>query len=176
MAASESPMLDKCGMNTKIIIAVFAGTFVVIGGLIWLGQPTGSQTTTQAPIESFLKSNATQFDFGTISMARGNVSHEFEITNSSDQPVNIKKIYTSCMCTAANFKFNGKTYGLFGMEGHSGNTANITLNPGDTGNLEVIYDPNAHGPAGVGAIDRFVYIEDKNGGQLELEIKTVVTP
>ena len=111
-------------------------------------------------------------------MANGKVNHEFKITNSSDQPVNIKDISTSCMCTAANFKFNGKTYGLFGMPGHGGGAtaANITFNPGDTGILDVIYDPNAHGPAGVGAIDRFVYVEDKNGGRLEIEIKTVVTP
>src|SRR3989338_555227 len=167
-------------MNKKTVIGIFVGTVIVIGGLIWLGQPTVNQDSSEAKsAESILKSDETNFDFGTISMANGKVNHEFKITNSSNQLVNIKKIYTSCMCTAANFRFNDKTYGLFGMPGHGGGaltTANITLNPGDSGSLDVIYDPNAHGPAGVGAIDRFVYVEDKNGGKLELEIKTVVTP
>ena len=160
---------------------IFLSTFGIVAfGLIWLGQPTVDESNGQASsAESLMKSDETNFDFGTISMANGKVNHEFKITNSSDQPINIKKIYTSCMCTVANFKFNGKTYGLFGMPGHGGGAltaTNITLNPGDSGSLDVIYDPNAHGPAGVGAIDRFVYIEDKNGGKLELEIKTVVTP
>ena len=167
-------------MNYKAIIGIFVGTIVVISGLIWLGQPTADQNDSQASsTESLLKSDETNFDFGTISMANGKVSHEFKISNSSEQSININKIYTSCMCTVANFKFNAKIYGLFGMSGHGGGaltTANITLNPGDSGSLDVIYDPNAHGPAGVGAIDRFVYVEDKNGGKLELEIKTVVTP
>ena len=166
-------------MNIKIIITVFVGTFVVIGGLIWLAQPTASLNTGQiSSTGSLLKSSEKSFDFGTISMINGNVNHEFQIVNSSEQSIVIKKIYTSCMCTTANFKTNGRTYGSFGMPGHGGGAtrSNITLNPGSTGNLEVVYDPNAHGPAGVGPIDRFVYIEDKNGGQLELEIKAIVTP
>src|SRR3989344_8357255 len=166
-------------MNKKVI-GIFVGILVVIGGLIWLGQPTANQNNGQAiSTESLLKINETNYDFGTISMANGKVNHEFIITNSSGQPINIKKIYTSCMCTVANFRFNDKSYGLFGMPGHGVGAlaaANITLNSGDFGILDVVYDPNAHGPAGVGAVERFVYVEDKNGSQLKIEIKEVVTP
>jgi hypothetical protein len=164
----------------KAIVSIVIGTIVILGGLVWLGQSTVNQNGSGENVkESGLKSDEASFDFGTISMANGKVNHEFKITNSSDQPVTIKKIYTSCMCTAASFRLKEKTYGSFGMPGHGGSaltTANITLNSGESGNLNVIYDPNAHGPAGVGAIDRFVFVEDKNGGQLKLEIKTVVTP
>lgn len=164
-------------MNTKIIIGIFIGTIVIIGGLIWLGQPSPVQNNQATASASLLKSSETLFDFGTISMANGKVSHEFKITNSSDQPINIRRIYSSCMCTAAKFKFNNQEYGPFGMEGMGGLTlTNITLNPGDSGTVKAIYDPNAHGPAGVGLIDRFVYLEDKNSGQLKIEIKAVVTP
>lgn len=165
-------------MNKNAIIVIFIGTVIVIGDLIWLGRPAEQSTGGQANItESILKSSETIFNFGTISMANGNVSHEFRVTNGYAQPINISKIYTSCMCTAANFKFNQKTFGPFGMEGMGGITsANITLSPGESGSIEVVYDPNAHGPAGVGAIDRFIYVEDKNGGQLKLEIKAAVTP
>lgn len=166
-------------MNKKIIITIILGTTVLIGSLIWLDQPVAKQNSQENSPVSLLKSDAMLFDFGTISMAKGNISHEFTITNDSDQPVNIRKIYTSCMCTTAKFKFGQETYGTFGMPGHgiSALTAtDITLNPGESGVLEVIYDPNAHGPGGVGSIDRFVYLEDKNDSQLELEIKAVVTP
>lgn len=165
-------------MNIKIIVGIFVVTVVVVGGLIWFSQPTTNQNNSQASLSaSLLKSDATLFDFGTISMAKGKVNHEFKITNNSGQPINVRKIYSSCMCTAAVFKLNEKEYGPFGMEGMGGLTsANITLNPGDSGAVEAIYNPNAHGPAGVGSIDRFIYLEDKNGGQLKLEIKALVTP
>ena len=54
--------------------------------------------------------------------------------------------------------------------------ANMLVKAGETRNIDVVYDPNAHGPAGVGFIDRFVNLTDTNGGTLQLEIKAVVTP
>ncbi len=81
------------------------------------------------------------------------------------------------MCTAALFKFNQQTFGPFGMEGMGGNTyLTQTVNSGEAGVVEAVYDPAAHGPAGVGAIDRFIYVEDKSSNQLKLEIKAEVTP
>jgi len=165
-------------MNKKAIIGIFLGTFVLIGGLIWLGQPTAnqnSQANTAMALNS-LKVEESLFDFGTISMGNGKVNHEFRVTNDSDQSVTLKKIYTSCMCTRAELDLNQKTYGPFDMEGMGLNSANITVNPGDTIIVRAIFDPNAHGPAGVGPIDRFVTLKDGNGSQLEMEIKAVVTP
>lgn len=164
-------------MNKYAIISVILGAILLAGVLIWLGQPVASQNG-QNNVPSLLSSSEKVFDFGTISMSNGKVSHEFTVTNGSDKPINIRSISTSCMCTAANFKFNGKTFGPFGMPGHSGGltAASVTINSGGTGILTAIYDPNAHGPAGVGPIDRFIYIEDKSGGTLELEIKAKVIP
>jgi len=168
-------------MNKYAVIGIILGTVIIIGGLIWVGKstinPNDLSTDLSNQSGSSLMAQELNFDFGTISMSNGKVGHEFTVTNSSNQPINIRKIYTSCMCTSVNFKFNQKKYGLFGMEGMGGLTsANITMNPGESGIVEAIYDPNAHGPAGVGPVDRFIYIEDKNGSQLQLEIKAVVTP
>ncbi len=80
------------------------------------------------------------------------------------------------MCTSANFHLNQKNYGPFDMQGMGSNYLSATLNPGDAGIVDAIYDPAAHGPAGVGMADRFIYLEDASGGQLKLEIKSVVTP
>src|SRR3989338_8470836 len=141
-------------MNKYVVTGIFLGTALIIGGLIWFIHPPGQR-----------------------SLANGNVSHEFSVTNTSDKPITLNKISTSCMCTAVSFKYNQKTFGPFKMEGMGGLTsANITLNPGDSAVAEVIYDPNAHGPAGVGSIDRLIYLQDKTGGKLTLEIKAFVTP
>ena len=165
-------------MNKSTIIILVVGIIALLLGLMWLGQSATRQANNQTgSAESPLTSDEKLFDFGTISMANGNVSREFKITNSSDKSVNIRKISTSCMCTSVLFKSDQKTYGPFKMEGMGSLTsANITLNPGDTAVAEAVYDPNAHGPAGVGQIDRFVYIQDASGGRLELEIKALVTP
>ena len=166
-------------MNKKAIIGIFIGIVVIISGLIWLGGATTDQNgqANTGSVLGSLKAEETLFDFGTISMVNGKVNHEFRVTNNSQQPVTLNKVYTSCMCTAANLKLNGKTYGLFGMEGMGGLTStNATINPGDMAIIEAIYDPNAHGPAGVGSIDRFIYLQDPDGAQLKFEIKAVVTP
>jgi hypothetical protein len=64
------------------------------------------------------------------------------------------------------------------MPGHGGpvGRANEIIKAGQSLNIKVVYDPNAHGPAGVGAIDRFIELTEENGGKTQLEIKAVVTP
>lgn len=171
-------------MNAKVIIGFILATFVIIVGLAWYAQPKtqaggGVQhpagNTSTAP--SSLTSDSMLFDFGTISMAEGKVTHQFKIANSSTFPVSLNKIYTSCMCTATQFTINAKTYGPFGMEGMGGNTSvDVTMGPGETAVVDAIYDPAAHGPAGVGNIDRYISLQDTNGGTLQLEIKALVTP
>src|SRR3989338_1285615 len=42
--------------------------------------------------------------------------------------------------------------------------------------LEVVFDPAAHGPAGVGRIERVVYVEHSAGDLLEFQISAMVTP
>ena len=54
--------------------------------------------------------------------------------------------------------------------------ANETIKAGESRMIRVVYDPNAHGPAGVGRINRFVELVDSSGGTLGLEIKALVTP
>jgi len=117
------------------------------------------------------------FNFGTISMKDGLVRHRFKLTNSSDQDIFVKKIYTSCMCTNAYLESISGRKGPFGMEGMGYiPPANETISVGESGEVEVVFDPNAHGPAGVGVIDRIISLADTTGGVLEFEIKAVVTP
>lgn len=118
-----------------------------------------------------------EFDFGNISMAKGSVSHIFRIKNNYLKPIKIDKIYTSCMCTTAIFKKDDKKYGPYGMPGH-GFTPKINeiIEPNKEAQIEVIFDPKAHGLAGIGRIERVVYIEQENGIISELIIKAFVQP
>jgi len=110
-------------------------------------------------------------------MKDGLVNHTFTITNSSDKDVFIEKVYTSCMCTTAYLESPSGEKGPFGMEGMGYlPPANEALTAGESRDIKVVYDPNAHGPAGVGSIDRVIYLIDSSGKELQLEIQAIVTP
>ncbi|MBI2466205.1 MAG: DUF1573 domain-containing protein [Candidatus Sungbacteria bacterium] len=165
-------------MNTKNIIIYVLFTVAIVGGLVWIARPnkdTGADPT--ASVISTLTAPENQYDFGSISMANGNVSKIFTVSNSSPEPVTLEKIYTSCMCTQANLILSGQKFGPYGMPGHGlVPKVNRTLNAGETAEIEVVFDPNAHGPAGVGPIERIIFVEQKGRQPLELNIKAMVTP
>ena len=53
---------------------------------------------------------------------------------------------------------------------------NQTINPNEEAVVEVVFDPAAHGPAGVGRIGRTVVIENNSGAPVELSFIALVTP
>jgi hypothetical protein len=118
------------------------------------------------------------YDFGTISMKNGDVTKDFTITNSTNNDIFVPTLTTSCMCTKAYIvESNGTTKGPFGMPAMGYvPPSNETIKAGESRIIRVVYDPNAHGPAGVGQIDRTITLTEKSGASLQLEIKALVTP
>jgi len=185
-AAAHSTPKARFGRNTKIILGAGA-VILVIGGLVIAAKPD-PVTKTPTAVELVKASRAgnsagrlsaaqTKFSFGPISMARGKVTHRYPITNSGTEPIVIRKLYTSCMCTTAALVKNGKAGEAFGMPGHSPiPTINVPINPREEAFVEVIFDPAAHGPAGVGPIERVVTLENNGGQPLELEFAALVSP
>jgi len=166
--------------NNKNIIIGAVISILFLGGLVLVSKPSsalpnGNQTI-NTNSSGKISAEETSYDFGTISMAAGRVSHIFKIKNSSAEPAKIVKIYTSCMCTEAKLTTANGVKGPFGMPGHmSVPEVNITLKPNEEATVEVVFDPNAHGPAGVGKMDRTVTIET-NSGNVDLNFKVTVTP
>ena len=176
----------------KTLYALAAGTAVVIlFGIYFSSQKTSPQPRSgyqeqpaakppaagQLSGVRALASVSPFFNFGKISMAAGNVSHRYWIKNISGDPLSITKLSTSCMCTVATLITQVGKKGPFGMPGH-GPTPRIEerLAPGATAQVEVVFDPAAHGPAGIGQTDRIVTIENDGGLPLELRFSAMVTP
>lgn len=161
----------------KTIIII---TVIVVGivGLVWWGYSAQKSTGADTSPSGVLTTSEKLYDFGTISMKNGNVTKEFMVTNSTDKDVFVSTLVTSCMCTQAFLvKQDGTTKGPFGMPSMGYvPPVNETIKAGENRTIRVIFDPNAHGSAGVGPIDRFVTLTDKNGKTLQLEIKALVTP
>lgn len=171
--------------NFKGIALSLSLSVLVLTGLIVFSKFLGdsqSGRATQAnisnSINAVLSSDENSFNFGNVSMAAGNVSHNFKIKNTGSEALAITKIYTSCMCTSAALIKNGKNIGPFGMLGHGFIPGlNETLQPGEEVEVRAIFDPAAHGPAGLGKVYRVVTLENSGrGGKLELSFGANVTP
>lgn len=98
------------------------------------------------------------FDWGDINIMGGDVAKTFKFKNEGDQDLIIKSAITSCMCTTAQVNlFDGSQSPLFGM--HSKTPWGGVVKPGEEFEIEVVFDPLAHGPDAVGPIQRSIYIE-----------------
>ena len=165
--------------NLKENAIILGITILVFGGIIWLATPA-SKISAGADVpgtaSKALVTQENKYNFGTISMAAGKVTNVFEFKNSASEPVTISTIYTSCMCTAATLIIDGVRKGPFGMPGH-GFLPKLSevVAPGAEIQVEVVFDPEAHGPAGVGSIARAVTMETSSG-VAEMSFSAVVTP
>lgn len=167
--------------KTTIIIYVILAV-AIVGGLGYLAQRTptgnpGGQVSGGATGASSLSADEKAYDFSEISMAAGPVTRVFKVKNNGTAPAIVSKLYTSCMCTVATLKTARGSRGPFGMPGH-GFVPRLdeTIAPGEEASVEVVFDPAAHGPAGVGKIERAVYLEQEGAAPLELRISAMVKP
>ena len=191
MRKKARPAAVKSRLSTHSKIIIGAGALIlVLGGLIIAAMPeqgTNKPATVasraSAPAASAtsaggLKALETSFNFGSISMAAGKVTHRYWIRNAGTEPILIRKMYTSCMCTtAALVTSSGKKSEPVGMPGHTPiPTMNEPMAPKGEAIIEVVFDPAAHGPAGIGPIERIVTIESNAGRPLELAFAANVTP
>lgn len=98
----------------------------------------------------------TEFDFGEIPNT-GPVSQTFQVRNMGQGPLTITGVSTSCGCTTARVDKE-------------------RLGPGETANLTVTYDPQAHGGQ-TGRFMRVVYVrsDDPETPEASLTIRVTVT-
>lgn len=156
----------------KIILpcVLLAAGLALLALNVFSGSP--AQTTGGKP---HLEVSETEYDFGTVPLMGGILKKTFEIKNNGDGDLVIGPLWTSCHCTSAIFKWNGKQSPEFNM-------AKIPwsqkLAPGETGQIEVIFDPAFHGPAGIGAAIRAIFFEtnDPQNESPEVRIVANVTP
>lgn len=58
------------------------------------------------------------------------------------------------------------------MQGHGGviPKINVEVQPGETAEIEAVFDPAAHGPQGVGKVRRAVYVETDSSDTPEIQL------
>lgn len=163
----------------KTITSVAVVVLALIG-LIWFARPqenkNNSASVSGTNTGALTVEESSNYDFGAIKMSAGKVTRQFRIRNTGTEPVTIEKIYTSCMCTTAELTALGKQFGPYGMPGHGAiPKVDQALGPNEEATVEVVFDPAAHGPAGVGRIARSITIEN-SARTVELTFSAIVTP
>ena len=143
------------------------------------GQAELAPTTKSSPTNATLTIENDSYDFGTISMASGDVTHLYTVKNLSQEAIVLGEIYTSCMCTAAQVLYSDETKSAVGgMRGHNAPTyLNKTIQPGESFEIKATFDPAAHGPSGTGPIHRNIYVQTNSTvlPQIELTFDANVT-
>lgn len=168
-------------MNKKTIFWNMAVLVAVLAVFVWFAGPERGDSSQTASVaggpDAELVAEEPFFDFGSIRINGGNVSHAFKIRNTGPKPVLIAKIYTSCMCTSASLIKSDASFGPFGMPGHGfAKSLNQAIQPNEEVEIEAVFDPAAHGPAGVGRADRAIYLDTGASEPFELRFSAIVTP
>ncbi|MBI2405440.1 DUF1573 domain-containing protein [Candidatus Microgenomates bacterium] len=144
----------------KILAGSILFTFLLIVGLV-LWQGRGGLSKTQVLSDgSGIELSPQPSDWGEIQINGGIVTREFEIKNTSERSIKLKKIVTSCMCTTAAVKIGEESTRFFGMEmsGDKNPPVNMEIDAGEVAKIIVKFDPAAHGPQGVGPFERIVWL------------------
>lgn len=149
----------------KIILAVIIGTIVLIGGLAFVmtksaGGGGGDKFIQNVEAAEITASPSGILNLGQVAYGGGIVSKSFDIKNTSGKSIKLRKITTSCMCTTAKVRIGDKETRLFGMEmnGDLNPLVDHDLPAGATAQVIFNFDPAAHGPQGIGAVDRVITV------------------
>lgn len=147
-----------------IAIILFVGGFVVY-------KISGGEKTQTA--QAYVEVDKYSIDLGRVSMADGVAKTTFNLKNSGDQELEINALQTSCMCTTVKLIIDGNESPIFGM--HANPAWKTNLAAGASAVLEVMFDPNAHGPEATGPFERLILVGSNAGNEGELQLKIIGT-
>ena len=157
---------QRSSEQTSFIVGAFIFTLVLIFGLAFVISSKGSK-------EKVLSETAAQgvsvaenaYDLAEVPINGGIVTKEYEVKNETGGEIELVKIATSCMCTTASAQVGDNKPRFVGMEraGDKNPLVDLKIKNGETAKVTVNFDPAAHGPEGVGAFDRVVWLYFDNG-------------
>lgn len=156
--------------ENKILIGLvgISSVLILVFGVVLVTktQPPTLETSGNARIEVLGEKT---HSWGQIDIDGGNVEKTFQIRNSGDSDLEITNFKTSCMCTETQISINGEQSPIFGMHTRSGWKG--VVEPGETANINVVFDPLFHGPQGTGPITRIVSFDTNDSSNRTMEFR-----
>ncbi len=173
------------GKTSFIPVAAFILFVFLLGAMIFLGLQNArpASDAVGATQDAVVQIEPQTLDMGTVRQSEGVAERSFAIENKGAASLRISGLQTSCMCTSVQLVVGEEKSQRFGMAGHGGSSAaprswSMEIPPGTKGELRVFYDPNAHGPTGVGPVERIITFNtnDIAHQNVEVRIRGIVTP
>lgn len=152
------------------LMSIIVVTVLTLGGVIFLGVRMGSTAQVTTDNQVALSVESTNHDWGTIDINGGMAVNSFQIKNTTNSVLKLFDVKTSCTCTTAQLKTTNQTSPKYSM--HQKGADVFEVNPGETAELIVEFDPLFHGPDAVGPINRTVTLStnDANNAQLNFQL------
>ncbi len=150
-----------------LVILVIGG--ITFGIVSYISKEKGENNQGTAKIEI----NPKEYDAGTVSMADGLVKKTYELKNIGQGDLKISNIKTSCMCTTTRLKVGEKESPEFGMHNNPAFWSQ-KIGSGETGYLEVVFDPAFHGSQGTGLMIREVYFSTNDSENKKVVVKLLI--
>jgi hypothetical protein len=151
------------------ILIIFVLVSLVASVAIY-SYPRGEEEQTVYIGEPKIQVTPSYYNFGDISAADGIVKHTFSVENTGTGLLEINSIKTNCGCTKAYLVANGRKSPTFGMRGNPVGWSH-SIEPGQSADLVVTYDPNYHRWPDQGLIRRVVEIKSNDPEQPEVKIR-----
>ncbi len=144
-------------MSKTTVMAIIVGLVVLFGGSVWLASTMANSAQVEMSEGAVAVVEEKSYDWGEIKIDGGIVEKVFLVKNEGDEVLKLFNVETSCVCTTAQMAKGEQTSPVFGM--HDKSQYVLEVDPGETVDVLVKFDPMFHGPNGVGPISRTVTIE-----------------
>lgn len=151
----------------KKYLIIFGALALIVAGC----SATSSNITNSGVI---LPLDPLSYSWEDINIEAGDVERGFHFRNDSEEPLLLTGLSTSCMCTTAYIELpDGSISPEFGMHGNP--KWNYEVAPGEEFEVEVTFDPMAHGPNAVGPIKRQVFLTSSSpSGPVAMDVEANV--
>ncbi len=155
------------------MIGIAASALLLLAGCSSNATPNGTSITNSGNISAM---TPLKFDWGDINIGGGKKEHTFTFRNDGKESLYLKKAQTSCTCTSARYRLADNSISpKFGM--HNNPTSwSREVKPGESFDIEVVFDPMFHGPKATGPIQRSIFMETsaKNEPVKEVRVSGMV--
>jgi len=153
--------------DKTILLGFLIFTISVIAAGLFILTKSSTPAVISASQNAKVEAGERTYDWGRIDYKKGNVTKTFTIKNVGTDPLKLTNVKTSCACTKAQITIDGKTSPFFGMHTTSSWVGEV---PRDKeAKIEIIFDPQFHGPQSVGAVTRLITIETNDASLPKLE-------
>ncbi|HZJ18694.1 MAG TPA: DUF1573 domain-containing protein [Patescibacteria group bacterium] len=147
-------------MDKKFIIGIIIFIVLIVGSAIIFAGNSSSKAVVEKTLGAKIQIDHSSKSLGDIIYDKGIVAHSFPLKNIGTKNLEVANLSTSCMCTKVYIKTSSEKSDEFGMKGMSSPSDwKGIIKPGESAEIVAEFDPQYHGPQGVGPISRSVSME-----------------